>query len=296
MSDPLRSDDPFQRPVPWDATPVEPPRRNHPMLLPVALIAINVAVWLWNIAQGVSWLSPQTADLQNWGGNIALLTLTEQPWRLFTSMFLHAGVMHLFFNMYFLFQIGPLLVLRKGSIGFAIVYLCGGLLASASSAWWQTHRMFAQGVAPIAGGLPPIKLIVSVGASGAIMAVTGALACSLVMSHYRARAGARRHTEVIAMERQLTLSLLQVIGVNVLMGFFIAGLDQAAHIGGLLAGALLGCVLPDVASRATAAARWLRATVAAGVSTALLAGIWTVAANTPQMQQIREVLRQEAQE
>lgn len=294
MSDPQRSDDPFQRPIPFAATSVEPPRRSHPMLLPVLLIVINAAVWLWNIAQGVNWHAPKTADLQDWGGNIALLTLTEQPWRLFTSMFLHAGVMHLFFNMYFLFQIGPLLVLRKGSIGFAIVYLCGGLLASASSAWWQTQRMFAQGVAPIADGLPPLKLIVSVGASGAIMAVAGALACSLVMSHYRARAGARRHTEVIAMERQLMQSLLQVIGMNVLLGFFIAGLDQAAHIGGLLAGALLGFVLPDVASRATTASRWLRAAAAVGISAALLAGIWTIAANTPQMQRVKAVLQQEA--
>ena len=217
MPDRSRFDDLFAQSARVPAEPV-PPRRNplQWMLLPLALIAINGAVWVWNISQGVSWASPKPAELEAWGGNIALLSLTEQPWRLLTSMFLHAGAMHLFFNMYFLFQIGPLLVQRKGQAGFAVVYLGGGLLSSLASAWWQAITMLSKGAAPAANGLPPLKLIVSVGASGAIMAVAGALACNLVLQHYRAQPGGRGHGGYSALaEKRLMQSLLQVIGINV---------------------------------------------------------------------------------
>ena len=294
MPDRSRFDDLFAQSARVPAEP-EPPRRNplQWMLLPLALIAINGAVWVWNISQGVSWASPKPAELEAWGGNIALLSLTEQPWRLLTSMFLHAGAMHLFFNMYFLFQIGPLLVQRKGQAGFSVVYLGGGLLSSLASAWWQAITMLSKGAAPAANGLPPLKLIVSVGASGAIMAVAGALACNLVLQHYRAQPGGSGHGGYGALaDKQLMQSLLRVIGINVAMGFFIPGLDQAAHLGGLLAGALLGFILPAVADRLPGPARWLRTAVAAGLSAVLLLGGWMLAANMPQIQQIKAIMLQ----
>ena len=277
----------YQQPQP-EPRP-ELPLPANPMVLPLLFIAINVAVWLWNVFSGVHAFAPKTADLESWGGNTAILTLTDEPWRLLTSMFLHAGAMHLFFNMYFLFQIGPLLVLRKGHAGFAVVYMCGGLLASASSAWWQAHNLFADGASLVAYNLPRLKLIVSVGASGAIMAVAGALACNLVLAQRRARSG-RGGTHGSVAEKQLMQSLLQVIGVNVAMGFFIPGLDQAAHLGGLLSGALLACVLPAATDRLPASARWLRVLAAVGISAVLLLGVWTLAANAPQMRQVKEQL------
>ena len=87
-------------------------------------------------------------------------------------------------------------------------------------------------------------------------------------------------------------SLLQVIGINVAMGFFIPGLDQAAHLGGLLAGALLGFILPAAADRLPAPTRWLRTAAAAGLSAALLLGGWMLAANMPQIQQIKAIMLQ----
>ncbi|MDO5653425.1 MAG: rhomboid family intramembrane serine protease [Brachymonas sp.] len=199
--------------------------------LPVVFIALNVAVWFWSVSKGVSVSAPHPAQLQQLGGNIALLTFTGEPWRLFTSMFLHAGLMHLAFNMFFLYQIGPLLVRREGNGGFALVYLAGGLVASIASAWWQARGLVDTDTR---------RLIVSVGASGAIMAVAGALAWGLVATNYL-----RDNSPPDPMaNKQLTNALLRTIGFNVAFGFLIPGLDQSAHIGGLVAGALIGAVWP----------------------------------------------------
>lgn len=276
----------------------EPRQPRRPMLLPVLLIAINVGIWLWMVLGGVQAFSPKPSALEEWGGNSALLTLNDQPWRLFTSMFLHAGAMHLFFNMYFLFQIGPLLVRRKGHAGFAVVYLGGGLLASMASAWWQLQSILRAGAA---GQLP--RLIVSVGASGAIMAVAGALACSLVLGHWRAtqatnaaRGNPYSGAERQLMDKQLMQSLLQVIAVNVAMGFFISGLDQAAHLGGLLAGALLGLMLPGTADRSSPIRRGLRTAAAAGASGLLLAGAWLLIRHGRQFERAYELLLRHLQQ
>lgn len=77
-----------------------------------------------------------------------------EPWRLFTSMFLHAGLDHLFFNMYGLMLFGPLLESRIGSKRFLALYLISGVLVSIVSSFFYNA---------------------AVGASGAIMAVIGAL-------------------------------------------------------------------------------------------------------------------------
>ena len=293
MPDSQRRDDAFSRPMsahdenPRPGPAMRPPSR--PLLLPVTLIGINVIVWTWSVISGVSWLAPRPVDLETWGGNIALLTLTGEPWRLFTSLFMHAGMLHLFVNMYFLLQIGPLLVLRIGSAGFAIVYLAGGLLASAASAWWQTQILFAQAGAFSGSQMPALRLIVSVGASGAIMAVAGALAWSLVASHYWPHVGSRNKMA----DRQLMQALLRTIGLNVALGFFIPGLDQAAHVGGLLAGALLGFILPDEAGHAMNAARWLRRLAAVMAGAVLLMGFLAVM-DTTQLQQVKaELIRQQ---
>lgn len=294
MYDPSSRDDRFTNSTSMQAPMHMPPPLlpsgahgpRHPLLLPGLLIAINVGVWLWTVLGGANAFSPTPAELETWGGNSALLTLNDQPWRLFTSMFLHAGAMHLFFNMYFLFQIGPLLVRRKGHAGFAVVYLGGGLLASMASAWWQLQSILRTGV----GQLP--RLIVSVGASGAIMAVAGALACSLVLGQWRAvhAAGGTRGSAYSGADRPLMQSLLQVIAVNVAMGFFISGLDQAAHLGGLLAGALLGLILPGVANRASVAQRLLRTAAAVGASGLLLAGAWLLIRHGQQFERAYELL------
>lgn len=214
--------------------------RKQLQRLPIAIVAINAIIWLWSVSSGVDWYNPSPLTLQQWGGNISLLTMTGQAWRLFTAMFMHAGFMHILVNMFFLVQIGPLLVQRIGAIGFAAVYILGGLLSSISTTAWQTYSLFSS----LAAGSQP-QIIVSVGASGAVMAVAGALTWEVFASQ---KGWGQRALTTFHNNQQLKSALLRTIGLNVFLGFVIPGLDQAAHVGGIAAGALVAALLPTPAS------------------------------------------------
>lgn len=209
----------------------------HPRAYPVTFVFLfaNLAVFAVQAFSGVSPSEPTPADLMAWGGNLPALTLTGDYWRLAASMFLHGGWLHLLANMYMLITIGPLAERRFGSAGLAVVYLCGGLIASMVSASWGGAHMFVNQMQLTPFGIvnvPGIKLIVAVGASGALMAVCGALLASAVMDSL---AGEPDEEGAV-----LKSGLAQVILINLFLGFKIEGIDQAAHIGGLLGGLVLG--------------------------------------------------------
>ena len=63
----------------------------RPPIATALLVALNVAVWLVQVASGVAPLHPPAASLIAWGGNVPLLTLTGDTWRVLTAMFLHGG-------------------------------------------------------------------------------------------------------------------------------------------------------------------------------------------------------------
>lgn len=229
--------------------------RNQLLRLPIAIVAINAAIWLWSILSGVNWYNPSPLALQQWGGNVSLLTMTGQAWRLFTAMFMHAGLIHILVNMFFLLQIAPLLVQRIGAVGFGVVYIFGGLLSSISSTAWQTHSLFSS----LAANQTP-HIIVSVGASGAVMAVAGALTWEVFASQ---KGWGRRVLVSFDNNQQLMHALMRTIGLNVMLGFMIAGVDQAAHIGGLLAGAWIAAVLPAPAGLLSPHKKHMRTALAA---------------------------------
>jgi hypothetical protein len=135
-------------------------------------------------------------------------------WRLVTVVLVHGGVLHLAFNMYALFIIGPIVEQLYGRARFLWIYL---LCAAAGSAASYT---FSDSFA-------------SVGASGAIFGLFGML---LVADRVHKPALTRN-------ARNLTAQIGVLIGINLLIGFTVPGIDNAAHIGGLLAGAWLGYVL-----------------------------------------------------
>lgn len=138
------------------------------------------------------------------------LVLAGQYWRLVTATFLHAGPLHLLLNGYALFLFGTLIESEIGPWRLGGLYLVTGFVASAVS--------FAFGSAGR----------VSVGASGAIFGLLGAW----LVSNWRRR-------RLAAAQANLRFALL-LIGLNVVLGFSVGGIDNLAHLGGLGAGILAG--------------------------------------------------------
>lgn len=137
------------------------------------------------------------------------LIISGEYWRLITPVFLHAGVLHIFMNSYILYSLGPNVEEAFGSVRFALMYLATGFLATAAS--------FA---------LPPE--VRSLGASGAVFGMAGVLLVYL----YR-----RRKSAFVA---QYLRSIMVFIGINLAFGFLVPGIDNVAHIGGLVGGIILG--------------------------------------------------------
>ncbi|NMA50358.1 MAG: rhomboid family intramembrane serine protease [Mollicutes bacterium] len=146
------------------------------------------------------------------GANNKLLVKSGQIWRVITSAFLHGGIAHFMINMYSLYIIGKEIEGHFGKINYLTIYffsaLCGGLLSA---------------VAGKAG-------VVSVGASGAIFGLMGALVYFGLC--YR-----------LYLKNSLLNQILPVIAFNLIIGFSIAGIDMWGHIGGLIGGFLMAMAL-----------------------------------------------------
>jgi rhomboid protease GluP len=174
------------------------------------LVDLNIIVFLIMVLSGASLVSPSTTDLIAWGANTTELTPNGEWWRLFTCLFVHGGFMHLFMNIFGLVISGILIETMLGSKRYALLYLLSGMFASLTSLWWHDQ-------------------IVSVGASGAIFGLFGAL-LGILMFYRGADFKVRRGL--------LTFAGL-FIGLNLVFGLS-GGIDNAAHIGGLLCGVILG--------------------------------------------------------
>jgi len=218
----------------------------------IALLALNVGVWLLQLANGISWLQPTSPALIAWGGNLPLFTLTGDTWRLLTATFLHGGVVHLGLNMLALWMTADRTADEYGSARMVAIYVAGGILASCASALWaERHASMA---------MPTALLTVSVGASGAVMAQFGALLAALVLTPPRfvPLPEDKRPSNV-------DIPLVAVVAANVAFGFVVPHVDQAAHLGGLFSGMVVGALMAAV-PRATG----LGATFARYASTAAL--------------------------
>ncbi|NVO31960.1 rhomboid family intramembrane serine protease [Hymenobacter lapidiphilus] len=182
-----------------------------------ALLWLNLVAYLLLGLAGTNLLKPAGADLIRWGSNYSPLTLPGQPWRLLTSTFLHGGFGHLLLNLLTLVFLGLLTERLVGSRRLLVVYLLSGVSASLTSLWWHS-----QGVN-------------SVGASGAIFGLYGLLLATLL----------RRPASLSRSERAALGLFVLYFMVNSLVGGLEAHTtDNAAHVGGLLAGAVLGALLP----------------------------------------------------
>lgn len=160
------------------------------------------------------------------GGIVPPLVFAGEWWRLFTAMFLHIGMLHLALNLWALWQLGRLFELMFGSRRMLITYFAGGLLASLASVLWVGWRMQTAGA----------QFAVSAGASGAIFAILGALIVAI-------RRSPRWRNE--RWTRGLVQQLMFWAGINIVIGTTFPGIDNAAHIGGFIAGLALGLIRHD---------------------------------------------------
>ena len=173
------------------------------------LIDLNIAIYLLMVISGVNFFMPTTQNLITWGGNFRPLTLGGQWWRLLTCCFVHIGIIHLLMNMYCLLIIGTLLETHLGKARFLVAYVLTGLIASMSSIYMH-------------------ELQVSAGASGAIFGMYGVF-WALVLA------------DVIDKDnRNATLRSIGLFVVYNLAYGMREGVDNSAHVGGLLSGIVIG--------------------------------------------------------
>lgn len=192
------------------------PRAPSPYAITYALIAINVLVFAAMVASGVSFTQPTALDVANWGGDFGPLTVgANQWWRLLTSCFLHFGIIHIGFNMYVLFQIGPFIEMAFGRTRYLLIYFFAGLGGSLVSVF--VHPM-----------------TVGAGASGAIFGLYGAVFAFLLRN---------RRTLDPAVTNSIAKSAGIFVLYNVVYGSITRTTDLSAHFGGLVTGFVVGMLL-----------------------------------------------------
>lgn len=156
--------------------------------------------------------SSDNLTLIKFGANLDILTVgLGEYFRLITCSFLHIGIFHLLFNMYALYVIGSQAESFFGKIKYLIIYLFSAVSASLLSLMFSAN-------------------VISAGASGAIFGLMGALL--YFGYHYR-----------IYLGNVIKSQILPIIVINLLFGFLVSGVDNAAHIGGLIGGFLMAMVL-----------------------------------------------------
>jgi len=208
--------------VPWKQQ-----QRSSSMVVTQVIFGINVAVFLAMTFSGVSPLEPTSAELVRWGANYGPYTIGGQWWRLLSCVFVHIGILHIALNMWCLWGLGRLAESIYDRWTFGAVYLITGVGASVASLAWN-------------------PLGISAGASGAIFGIAGALIASLYLGEFSLPK---------AVVSGLLGSVLKFAGYNLVIGLMLGHIDNAAHVGGLASGLILGALVAKVAPQRDDAVR-----------------------------------------
>ncbi|HEX8440768.1 rhomboid family intramembrane serine protease [Archangium sp.] len=180
-----------------------------------AILAFNTLVFVAMVVTGVSVMEPSIEDLLKWGADFGPSTLLGgQPWRVLSCAFVHIGLVHFAVNMWSLWAIGRFCERLYGNLTFALIYLLSAVGGSLASIAWD-------------------PLVVSAGASGALFGIDGAMLAFLYLQ-----------PSGIPLEdlRKLRNEVVRIIGINLVLGLGM-GFDNAAHVGGLVTGAVAGALV-----------------------------------------------------
>lgn len=226
------------------STPAEAPDSVSALLdvsprqVPVTLglIALNIVVFALMLLAGAGWWHTPNGVQLAWGANFGPATQDGQWWRLFSALFIHFGLIHLTLNMWALWDVGRLVEQLYGRWRFALLYGASGVVGNLLS-------LVLHGNDAVSGG-----------ASGSIFSLYGALLVFLWRERGQVEAGEFRWLFGAA-------ALFSVL--MLLVGFWLPGIDNAAHGGGLLAGALWGALLGRRWRPSSPAPAWGRRVAAA---------------------------------
>jgi membrane associated rhomboid family serine protease/Flp pilus assembly protein TadD len=200
-------------PAPWVK------RGQSSISLTQILFGANIAVFLAMAFASSAVIDFPGQTLVSFGANFGPYTLSGDWWRLLTYMFLHGGILHIAFNMWCLWDLGALAESLYGRWTFAAIYLITGIAGGLASVGWNPG-------------------VLSVGASGAIFGLAGALIASFYLGEFSLPSVAIGGT---------LRSLLIFAGFNLFFGGMFGGIDNACHIGGLVSGLILGALIARVA-------------------------------------------------
>lgn len=180
--------------------------KQYITLYPVvsSIIAINLIVYILTLIPSLG------REILSAGASVNGLIAAGEWWRIITSMFLHAGFMHVLFNMFSLFLFGPELEKIAGKVRFLTIYFLAGIFGGAATFVTQAPEY------------------ASVGASGAIYGIFGAFGALIYYT---------RH-----LFPQLKQIMLPLIVISLIMTFVTPNINISAHLGGLVTGFILGFV------------------------------------------------------
>jgi rhomboid protease GluP len=190
-------------------------QRESTISLTKIIFGANVMVFIaMVIASGPS-LDFTNKVMDVFGANFGPYTLSGDYWRLVTYMFLHGGIFHIAMNMWCLWNLGELCESLYGRWTYAAIYLMTGVAGGLASVAWNPR-------------------VLSVGASGAIFGLAGALIASIYLGEFSLSG--------ISMRGTLS-SLLFFCGFSLFVGGAVSRVDNACHIGGLVSGLILGALI-----------------------------------------------------
>ncbi|HET8526578.1 MAG TPA: rhomboid family intramembrane serine protease [Actinomycetota bacterium] len=219
------------------------PLRGGVSVTKALLVAIAIPFVIEIVVGGPQALfDPSGKTLFQLGAMQPIAVASGQFWRLFTAMFLHAGILHIALNAYFFYLFGRTVEGSFGRTWMLVIYLVSGFVASVAS--------YAFG--PVA--------TLAVGASGAIAGVFGAF----IAYAYR-----RRHMALHAANLRMALT---VIVLNALIAFGYRAIDWRAHVGGLIAGFVIGYLADQPVARQRRSLAIGGVTVMVGIAVALV--VW----------------------
>ena len=178
----------------------------------LAMAVINIIVF---VVMEIMGSTESSRFMLDHGAAYTPLILQGEYWRLFTSMFLHFGATHLAMNMICLITIGDMLERMAGHWKYLLIYLGSGLAGN----------LLSVAVEEFSG-----DYALSAGASGAIFGVIGAVFVVILKNRDRFRQDYIRRYAIM-------------IALMIMEGFVVSGIDNNAHIGGVVAGAVLSFIL-----------------------------------------------------